>query len=357
MWLLLLILAARADAPAPAPPPDIPLDAVVLLQQGAATCAGSFVDGEGTVVTAYHCVAEGGRPRVWTHDGRSAIGRVGRVDPALDLALVEVPDFAGEPSLPLRTDPPALGETIRPIGHPFGARLPFGFVEGTLRWSVSQGVVSAVGPRAIQTTAPVNPGNSGGPLVDLQGRLVGVVSRRYSGQGLGFAARARGVQALLDGGGHVFGPVGGTVGLNVFLSNYEAGLGSLAVGARLELAFRDRVVLALSGAFPLGARWSVTRFGEEVRWSQLEARAGLRQRLFHGQWTTTLDAYGGVAAVQGLAPDTTRQFRNQAWLAPMAGGSVQVASAGLDLAALWVDGSVQWRLCITLRWPGVFWMF
>ena len=51
-----------------------PLDAVVLVRQGASTCAGAFVDAEGTVATAYHCVTAGGRPKITTRDGRDAVG-------------------------------------------------------------------------------------------------------------------------------------------------------------------------------------------------------------------------------------------------------------------------------------------
>jgi len=354
MWFLALAVAAYAQEPLG---PTLPLDAVVLLEQGSATCAGAFVDEKGTVATAYHCVAHGGRPRVTTRDGREAIGVVSRVDPRMDLALVSAPELAGGPFLPLRLDPPALGEVVRPIGHPYGSQLPAGFVEGTLRWSVSEGVVSAVGPRAVQTTAPVNPGNSGGPLVDTEGRLVGVVSRRYSGDGIAFAGLATGVQNLIDGGGHPFGPLGGTLSADVFLTIWEGGLGGVAVGGRIEASFRDRFILRGGAAFPISARWTVTRFDTEVRWAQIEGTAGLRQRAFRGQWTSWLDAYGGVALVHSIVPDPTYIFADDAVAAPMAGLALTVGGAGLDGTLVWVEGELQWRLSVTLRWPGTFWMF
>ena len=148
MLLNLLVAAAlAADAP--------PNDAVVLVVQGGATCAGAFIDDQGTVVTAYHCVCSGGRPRVETRDGRVAIGRVVGLAVRWDMALIEVPDLAGSAYLPVRRNAPAAGEPVRALGHPYGVSEPGGFLAGTLRWSVSQGIVSAVGPRAIQTTAPV----------------------------------------------------------------------------------------------------------------------------------------------------------------------------------------------------------
>jgi len=368
MWFVALALVALAQEPtAPVlppvmlynepPAPVLPLDAVVLLEQGSATCAGAFVDAAGTVATAYHCVAHGGRPKITAHDGRSTIGRVVRVDPGMDLALVAAPELAGTPFLPLRMDPPPLGAVVRPIGHPYGSQLPAGFVEGTLRWSVSEGVVSAVGPRALQTTAPLNPGNSGGPIVDTEGRLVGVVSRRYAGDGIGFAGLASGVQNLLDGGGHGFGPLGGTLSTDVFLTAWEGGVGSIAVGGRLEASFRDRVILRAGAAIPISARWSVSRFQSEVRWAQFEATGGLRQRAFRGQWTSWLDAYGGIAYVQSLVPDPTYIFVNEGHWAPLAGLALTVGGAGLDGTLAWVEGDLQWRLSVTLRWPGTFWMF
>ena len=74
---------------------DEHLDAVVLVQQGSATCAGVRIGPDGVVATAYHCVVAGGRPRVVGRDGSSWIGRVRAFDVAHDLALIDVPEAAG----------------------------------------------------------------------------------------------------------------------------------------------------------------------------------------------------------------------------------------------------------------------
>ncbi|MBW2253948.1 MAG: trypsin-like peptidase domain-containing protein [Deltaproteobacteria bacterium] len=357
MLLSLLALAAEPDADPVKAPEDLPLDAVVLVLQGPATCAGAFVDDAGTVVTAYHCIAHGGRPRVTTRDGRRAVGRVVRTNVRMDQALILVPELAGGPVLPIREDSPLLGETVRAIGHPYGAREPAGFAEGTLRWSVSEGVVSAVGPRSIQITAPVNPGNSGGPVIDAEGRLVGVVSRRYGGDGLGFAGGASGVLDLMDGGGHGFGPLGGTLTLEALLSVWEGGLGSVAVGGRLDVALRDRLVFGVMATFPLSARWDVLRFDSAVRWSDFEGRIGIRQRVLRGMWTSYLEAYGGVASVHTLWPDPDNVFRAEVNPAPLVGGAVGISGSSVDIGFSWIEGTWSIRTLVTLRWPGTFWMF
>jgi len=355
--LSFLALAAEPVADAGTVPEDLPLDAVVLILQGPATCAGAFVDDAGTVATAYHCIAQGGHPRITTRDGRRAVGRVVRTSVRMDQALILVPELAGEPTLPIRPDPPQLGETVRAIGHPYGAQEPSGFAEGTLRWSVSEGVVSAVGPRSIQFTAPVNPGNSGGPVIDAEGRLVGVVSRRYGGDGLGFAGVASGVQDLMDGGGHGFGPLGGTLSLEVLLSMWEGSLGSVGVGGRMDAALRDRLVLGVQVNFPLSARWDLLRFDSAVRWSDVEGRAGIRQRFFRGMWTSYLELYGGIASVHTIWPDPERVFTTEVGVAPMVGGAVGISGSAIDMGFVRVDGEWALRTQVTFRWPGTFWMF
>ena len=107
----------------------------------------------------------------------------------MDLAVLRVPD-AGH-SLPVAELYGAslkVGQLVVAVGNPFG-----------LNWTVTAGVVSALGRRLpvsprieltdlIQTDVPINPGNSGGPLVDAQGRVVGITTAIMPyARGLGFA--------------------------------------------------------------------------------------------------------------------------------------------------------------------------
>lgn len=110
--------------------------------------------------------------------GGSWSGEIVTVDRANDLAVVRI---SGRPSgaAPLwqvpRRSPPHVGEQLLLVGSPFG-------LEGT----VTTGVVSRVTRNTIQTDAAANPGNSGGPALDKQGRIVGVLVAG-GGQNVNFA--------------------------------------------------------------------------------------------------------------------------------------------------------------------------
>jgi len=264
-----------------------------------------------------------------------------------------VPAFAGEPYLTARPSPIGPGEEVRAFGHPLGSMPPGGFLLGTLRWSESTGNVSAVGASAIQFTAPVNHGNSGGPLVDEHGHLVGVVSRRLRGDGLGFAARVEGVNQLLSQTHR--GPlVGGSLRAEVagFFWGGEGGV--LSLGGRLEASVRDRVVLGVGGAWATQPAFDALRF-DSVRWQSGEARLGLRQRIARGYWTTRIEAYGGVAMVQTASVFGDRadlRTTRAGELVPMAGVRLGLATASFDIAVLPFHDELVTRAVLALRWPG-----
>ncbi len=151
--------------------------------------SGVLFDSAGRVLTNEHVVRGGASLRVVLPDGRSFPAAVEGADPRLDLAVLRLPD-AGH-SLPvaqLHAGALRVGQLVVAIGNPFG-----------LSWTVTAGVVSALGRTLpvsrgveltdlIQTDVPINPGNSGGPLVDAQGRVVGITTAMMPyARGLGFA--------------------------------------------------------------------------------------------------------------------------------------------------------------------------
>lgn len=187
--VLLAALLAMSTAPAAAAadePRDVvarALDFTVTIEDAGIYGAGVLVaPAAGLVLTAEHVVADMRAPTVVFHDGRTAAAAVVETDHALDLALLRVPPQPGAP--------PVLGDAtlLRPGDPLYAVGCP-----RHLGFTVSRGVVSFVGrpmdgARFLQTDLPINDGNSGGPVIDARGALVGVMSfilRRA--QGLSFA--------------------------------------------------------------------------------------------------------------------------------------------------------------------------
>ncbi|HEU0032936.1 MAG TPA: trypsin-like peptidase domain-containing protein [Kofleriaceae bacterium] len=152
--------------------------------------SGFVVTPDGYVMTNSHVVSGQRDIRVRTPGGEIATGHVMGDDPATDLAVVRIDASAlGGSYLPITgTLAPRVGQLAVAIGNPLG-------FEST----VSTGVVSALGRSlrgrgnrlidgVIQHTAPLNPGNSGGPLLDARGRVLGVNTAIIArSQGIGFA--------------------------------------------------------------------------------------------------------------------------------------------------------------------------
>jgi len=142
--------------------------------------AGVVANDQGAVLTALHVVADGDqagrRIRVRFSDGTVATARVASKQPATDIAVLTV-DTLPQVVVPAVMGGGAqVGDAVFPVGNPLG-------LEGTL----TAGVVSATGrtvrtdtggtlANLIQFDAAVNPGNSGGPLLDRNGQVIGVVT-------------------------------------------------------------------------------------------------------------------------------------------------------------------------------------
>jgi S1-C subfamily serine protease len=156
--------------------------------------SGFVIDRRGDILTNDHVVAGAKGVRVGFSGGSSYPATIVGTDPTTDLAVVRV-DAPASALHPLAFDDSAsaaVGDQVYAIGNPFG-----------LDRTMTAGIVSATGrdiqapnnltiPNAIQTDAPINHGNSGGPLLDGNGRVVGVNSQIEGGTvdanvGVGFA--------------------------------------------------------------------------------------------------------------------------------------------------------------------------
>jgi serine protease Do len=147
--------------------------------------SGFFVSGDGWILTNSHVVG-GGRPiTVLLHGGQRHQGRVmERAKEGIDLALVKI-DATGTPPLTLGGKALAVGDWVASVGH--GADSP---------WSFTVGLVSNIYPYkqgrpVFQTQIPLNPGSSGSPIVNREGRVVGIATAGIKeASSVNFAIRA-----------------------------------------------------------------------------------------------------------------------------------------------------------------------
>ncbi len=157
---------------------------VVLIEDEQGLGTGFFVGPDGLILTNRHVAPSAGPFRVVLAGGRNLRGVGLHQSPHHDLAVVSVAADSPEHFDLDRdvTDDYGVGTEVWALGHPRGCRN-----------SVARGIVSNPHQTVdrdvfVQTDAGINPGNSGGPLLDANGRLVGVVSAMLShSQGLGFA--------------------------------------------------------------------------------------------------------------------------------------------------------------------------
>ena len=161
--------------------------------------SGVIVDAEGYIITNYHVVDRASDVNVELSDGSKHSAQVVGADPATDLAVLKI-SAANLTAAPWgKSSDLEVGDPVLAIGNPFG-----------LARTVTAGILSATGRHAVvehvnyqdflQTDAAVNPGNSGGPLVNMKGQIVGIntaiVGPTY--QGISFAIPSDMVHQVYD---------------------------------------------------------------------------------------------------------------------------------------------------------------
>ncbi len=159
--------------------------------------SGFIVDAEGHVLTNSHVIGRANVISVQLDDGREVPAKLVGMERRVDLAVLDI-DVEGLQPLELGDSARVMvGDYVVAIGNPFG-----------LSNTVTAGIVSAIGREVtsevpgysdfIQTDASINTGNSGGPLVDLQGRVIGINTMvSAEGQGIGFAVPINMVKQVL----------------------------------------------------------------------------------------------------------------------------------------------------------------
>jgi S1-C subfamily serine protease len=162
-------------------------------EQGASTGSGFELDGAGTILTNYHVIAGSSKITVGLGRGSSVTAQVIGDDPSDDLALLRIPvgGLTLQP-LPLGdSNTVHVGDPVLAIGNPYGLErtLTTGIVSALARSITAPDGATIQG--ALQTDAPIDPGSSGGPLLNERGEVIGINSQiETSGSGGGYSGIA-----------------------------------------------------------------------------------------------------------------------------------------------------------------------
>ncbi|MEX2533501.1 MAG: trypsin-like peptidase domain-containing protein [Nitriliruptoraceae bacterium] len=170
--------------------------------------SGVVYSSDGYIITNFHVIDGAQQVRVRLANGDALDARIVGSDQLNDLAVLKI-SRTDLPAINLRPadEPIQVGETAIAIGSPFGldASVSAGIIsaldrELRIEASASEGLLTI--PSVLQTDAAINPGNSGGPLVDRNGRLLGINTAILSGtganQGVGFAVSVEQVVISAD---------------------------------------------------------------------------------------------------------------------------------------------------------------
>ncbi len=169
----------------------IAIESVLTIRTDISQGTGFVITNDGYIITNEHVLIDA--EQVWAIDRNQK--RIETIfigsDSTFDIALLKI----NEDLDPLEfAESVEVGEKVIAIGNPLG-----------LQFSVSEGIVSAVkrqGPNGlnayIQTDAALNPGNSGGPLIDNQGEVVGINNFKISAENIGFALEAKFIQTTVN---------------------------------------------------------------------------------------------------------------------------------------------------------------
>jgi serine protease Do len=160
---------------------------------------GFVIDASGLIVTNRHVVSTAREVKVHLHDGTVLAGKVRGGDELTDVALIQVESQQPLPAVRLgNSDDIRVGDIAIAVGNPFG-------LDGTFTTGVISGLHRAgldeSGLKFIQTDASINQGNSGGPLLNLGGEVIGINRMIYSPSGgsigIGFAIPVKSVQPII----------------------------------------------------------------------------------------------------------------------------------------------------------------
>jgi serine protease Do len=160
---------------------------LAVVHNGRRGAGAGVLAGDGLVLTSHHVVARGRSFKVTLDDGASYEARVLSHAPETDLALLSIP-ANGHPSAVFSEREPRPGELVFAFGHPWGERavLTGGVLSAVTTARTKSGEIPI-----LRTDARLAPGNSGGPLLNAAGEVIGINAMIFGGdQGIAIAASA-----------------------------------------------------------------------------------------------------------------------------------------------------------------------
>jgi serine protease Do len=157
--------------------------------------SGFIIDPQGYILTAHHVVNEAKEIEIRLANRQRLRGEIVATDPQVDFAIIKINGEREFPVLPLAdSDVLRVGELVGSLGYPFG-----------LESSLHMGIVSRRGRRQntlaafdhIQVDSPANSGESGGPLVNMKGHVVGMLTQASENRTIGFAVPINVIKAMI----------------------------------------------------------------------------------------------------------------------------------------------------------------
>jgi len=269
--------------------------------------SGFFISND-KIITNRHVIEKSSRVEIHLMDGKKFTVRgVLAIDGEGDLALlqVDVPPASAAP-LPMVRTAPQEGESIVVIGNPFG-----------LEGSVSNGIVSAVREipgygKIIQITAPISPGSSGSPVVNMRGQVIGVATLQAAeGQSLNFAVPSERIAQLKVGELKTFASLNSETQKNkraAAQSSYSQGLGILSRDeyARAVVYFEKAVEIDPNYA----ESWYQAGFCYGMLGRHADALKASRQAArLRPEWAETFVNIGASSFALGQYKDAAEAYR------------------------------------------------
>lgn len=176
-----------------------------MMTEGISTGSGFLISQDGYIVTNYHIIEGAQSVEIITADGKTYSGQIVGVDEGNDFALLKI-EAEGLPCLEFgSSDALVIGDQVVAIGYPLSSGSPtltVGYISAKNRIVTTEGRTISM----LQTDAAINSGNSGGPLLNMKGQVIGITTAKSSGtsstgasiEGVGYAIPIDDIRGMIE---------------------------------------------------------------------------------------------------------------------------------------------------------------